>query len=469
MATLIRSVAPYLEGALPAGAKVLLVNPPVHEKRYHWLRWNQPTELLRLATWLRAEHASADVRLFDFMFPDTKGEVPRHKVQETWVGSSATALWHFGKPFQEFAVYLDELLKGGWVPDLVVISSLTSYWHTAIEKLLLRLCNVLGPRHRDHATIALYGAYPLIEPEHAASQSAADVAFTDTVDASGCAPDFGLYFDQWRSAPLYYGVDIEACDVGDHLIACIERQSQWDRRRGVVKDQTITVAFLNDDLCGPRSHLEQLAERTDQYKGRIRIEGICGVNPRTISLERLRMLESLGTKSLFIEYATRSDGSLDESAYDALREFLASDRTRRRSGNHAGLASRDATTAFINVGLPSDDVDMVVRNSLTLNRYFQSVILKPFGYSPDIDPAPVSVRRDRWPLPAYSSPQWFPYVGHGSTLSAVDYDNLMRWQSVISKRVKSVSFDFLGDGTVPRLVRETLVEESWKAPRQAER
>jgi hypothetical protein len=403
------------------------------------------------------------------MFPDAKGEVARHKVPETWVGTHATALWHYGKPFQEFAGHLDELLKGGWVPDLVVISSLTSYWHTAIEKLLLRVCNVLGPRHREHTTIALYGAYPLIEPEHAASQSAADLAFTDTVDVGGCAPNFALYFDQWRSAPLYYGLDIDATDVGDDLSACIEQQSHWDRRRGMVRDQTITVAFLNDDLCGPRSQLDRLAKRADQYKGRVRIEGICGVRPQSMSLEHLRMLETLGTKSLFIEYATRPDHTLDETAYDALREYLARDRARRRSGDQTGLASRDATTAFINVGLPSDDLDIIVRNTLVLNRYFQSIILKPFGYSPDIDPAPVSVRRERWPLPAYSSPQWFPYVGRGSMLSAGDYDNLMRWQGVISKRVKSVSFDFLGDGTVPRLVRETLVEESWKAPRQADR
>jgi hypothetical protein len=38
----------------------------------------------------------------------------------------------------------------------------------------------------------------------------------------------------------------------------------------------------------------------------------------------------------------------------------------------------------------------------------------------------------------------------------------MRWQGIVNKRVKSFTFDFLGNGTVPRLVRETLIEESWK-------
>jgi hypothetical protein len=401
------------------------------------------------------------------MLPNGKGEVSRHKVKETWVGPQAAALWHFGRPFEEFATYLDELLKGGWAPDLIVISSLTSYWHSAIEKVLLRICNVLGPRYRSRTTIALYGAYPAIEPEHAEGQLAADLAFTASVDVSACEPDFALYLDQWKTPPLFFGLDIQAQDVADHLAMCIERQTRWDQRRGISRAQTITVAFLNENLCAPGSRLADLAKRAEQYQGRVRIDVICGAQPRSISVEHLHMLERLGARSIFIEYATLPDGSLDEEAYRAFREFLAIDRQRRRSGDHTELAGRDATTAFVNVGLPSDNIETIVRNTLVLNQVFQSVILKPFGYSPDIDPAPASVRRERWPLPAASSPQWFPYSGHGSTLSLDDYDNLMRWQGVVSKRVKSFSFDFLGEGRVPRLVRETLVEESWKRGRES--
>src|SRR5438552_12727367 len=142
MAARIRTPDEYLKSALPGKARVLLVNPPVQEKRYHWLRWNQPLELLRLSAWIKDRVRSADVRLYDFMLPDPKGDVPRHKVKETWAVPGAEALWHFGQPFEAFDAYLDELVKKGWVPQLVVVSSLTSYWHVAIEKLLLRICNV---------------------------------------------------------------------------------------------------------------------------------------------------------------------------------------------------------------------------------------------------------------------------------------------------------------------------------------
>lgn len=466
MAELIGTPGDYLKSRLCPKARVLLVNPPVQEKRYHWLRWNQPLELLRLSTWVKQEIPSADVRLFDFMFPGEKGEVQRHKVKETWAGPQADALWHFGEPFEHFDRYLDELVKRGWVPDVIVVTSLTSYWHSAIEKLLLRICNVLGPRHRTRTTIVIYGAYPTIEPEHAAEQHAADVAFTATVDLSASAPDFRLYFEQWKGGPLYFGLDIDSDDVAEHLAMCLTLQTGWDRRRGIAKPQKITVAFLNDDICGPKSRLAELAKQAERYEGRVRIDGICGVRPGSVGTEQLEMLTALGMKSLFVEYAARTDGRLDEDAYAPFRRFLAADRERRRGGDETGLSSRDAITAFVNVGLRSDDIETIMRNTLVLNQYFQAIILKPFGYSPDIDPAPASVRRQRWPLPAASSPQWFPYVGHGSRLTLEDYDNLIRWQGIVNMRVKSFTFDFLADGTVPKLVRETLVEQSWKRHRE---
>ena len=41
-------------------------------------------------------------------------------------------------------------------------------------------------------------------------------------------------------------------------------------------------------------------------------------------------------------------------------------------------------------------------------------------------------------------------------------DNLVRWQNLLNKRVKGDTFDFLDEGSIARLVRETLVAESWK-------
>src|SRR5689334_6416224 len=103
MAKSISNPTSYLKKHLSRRARVLLVNPPVQERRYHWIRWNQPSDLLRLSAWLKATHHGIDVRLFDFMLPDDTGHVPKHKVKETWTGASDDAqLWHFGQPFDVF-------------------------------------------------------------------------------------------------------------------------------------------------------------------------------------------------------------------------------------------------------------------------------------------------------------------------------------------------------------------------------
>src|SRR5688572_23018724 len=128
----------YLKDRVTKKSRVLLINPPVEERRYHWLRWNQPAELLRLSAWLKSVCRGVDVRLFDFMFPDEGGTVPKHKVKETWLGPNPLQLWHFGRSFEDFeATFSRWTLRDGWLPDVIIISSLTSYWHTSIEKLLI--------------------------------------------------------------------------------------------------------------------------------------------------------------------------------------------------------------------------------------------------------------------------------------------------------------------------------------------
>jgi hypothetical protein len=80
------------------------------------------------------------------------------------------------------------------------------------------------------------------------------------------------------------------------------------------KPQTITVAFLNHDICGPKSRLADLAKQADRYEGRVRIDAICGIRPRSVGTEELEMLVRLGMKSIYIEYATCAEGHLDEMA-----------------------------------------------------------------------------------------------------------------------------------------------------------
>jgi hypothetical protein len=469
VAILVPDPEKYLKRQLDGRSRVLLINPPVQERRYHWIRWNQPGELLRLSAWLKKTFRGIDVKLFDFMLPDAANTVPKHKVKETWRGAPDDAqLWHFGQSFETFEAYFSSLSRDDWAPDLILISSLTSYWHESIEKLLIKLCSALGKKGRKAVKLSLYGNYPRFEPEHASLQEDADVAFTRPVVSSEVLPDFGLYLDSYKRLPAFFGLDIENPKIAEHLEGCLELHAKYQRERGAARVQPSTVVFLNDDLCSAASRLEDVAKLSERFPKRLVIEGIAGVQPRSLTVDRLKLMKVAGFRSLFVEHARLAGGDIDEAAYQPLLSFLSEEEHSKKSGSSSGpWIEHGDVTGFVSMGLPDDDIDALVRSTLVINSYFQAVILKPFGYSPTIDDATSDARRERWPKPSASSPQWFPYVGHGSQLREEDYDNLVRWQNVLNKRVKGATFDFLDDGNIARMVRETLVGESWKRHQEA--
>lgn len=464
MARLVSNPERYFRHHLGGGSRVLLINPPVQERRYHWLRWNQPSDLLRLSTWLKNIHRGIDIRLFDFMFPDEAGRVSKHKVKETWMGShDDDQLWHFGRRFENFESFLVAAASEKWAPDLVLVSSLTSYWHVSIEKLLIRLCSHLGEERRKAARICLYGNYPRLEPLHAEGQIDADVAFTGHINTTKCVPDFRLYLDSDRRLPNFFALDIEDVVVVDHLAECLSLKKDADTKRGISRRPVITTAFFNEDICSATNRLEDVCQFVQDHPRQVLIEGIVGIEPRSLSSEKLTLIKQAGFRSLFIEHARLSGGGVHSGVYEKLLSFLSNEREARRMGRQASpLAERGNVTGFVAMGLPDDDIDELVDSTLTLNSYFQSVILKPFGYSPDVDSSTEEERKAWWPGPHALSPQWFPYVGKGSRLKRADYGNLVRWQNLLNRRVKGVTFDFLDGGNVARLVRKTLVAESWK-------
>jgi hypothetical protein len=458
MAKVLESAAKFFKSEAGRKSKVLLVNPPVHERRYHWIRWNQPTELLKLSTWLKREVAGVDVRLFDFMAPDEAGAVPKHKVKETWVADDGDQLWHFGAPFEEFEEEVSRLShEESWTPDVIVISSLTSYWHNAIEKLLIKLCNRLGRRRRN-ITIALYGNYPRFEPEHAGAQADADVALKTTVNTTGFCPDWSLY----QKLPNFFALDVEDPSIGEHLRECLRAQTARLRKQSNTRPPVVNVAFFNDDVCSDKSHLEAVIAFREKHPKALVIDGIAGIRPQSLSRERLMQMKRAGFRSLFVEHARTAGGGIEESAYEPLRRVLREEEHNKKTGASGVAWLEGEVTAFVAIGLPDDDMEKVVGTSLRLNSMFHSIIMKPFGYSPTIDTSTLTERRARWKRPCLASPQFFPYVRHGSALERNDYAHLLAWQNVLNKRVKGTTFDFLDRGSVARIVRETLIGESWR-------
>jgi len=474
VAEIVEDVTGLFKKELGPGSKVLLVNPPVHEKRYNWIRWNQPLDLLRLSTALKEMHPGLQTRLFDFMLPDERGEVQKHKVKETWRGGrDDEQLWHFGRPYEEFESDLGAFMEqDGWVPDWIIVTSLTSYWHSPIEKLLPKLILRLGRRHRPATTIALCGYYPRFERDHAADQWDADRVLVGRLPVGSAGPDFELYLrESARRLPNFFALDIEHPNVESHLELCLSLRHAQNVKKQITRPTSITVAFFNDDVCSERSRLDNVANfATAQSKKTLVVEGICGLIPERLKLHQLDLLKQSGFRTLFLEHARTSGGGTRKHDYQDVLMCLGEERRRRASGDADTLwADRGNITAFVNVGLPDDDMDKLVESTLWLNSAFQAIILKPFGYSPTLDHATMEARRRRWPQPRASSPQWLPYADGPSGLSKDDYQNLFGWQNLLNRRVKGATFDFLDeDSAVALLVRETLVAESWRTRKGSE-
>src|SRR5712692_2094900 len=148
--------------------RVLLINPPVEETRYSWLRWNQPLDLLKLASHLRS-HIECKVELLDFMKPDPRGHVrgdwlPRDRRYYT-VKGERYPMRRFGKPYGLLLAWLSAKRKENpcLEPTQVWITSLCSYWYEGVAEM----CRVVRQTLPD-AQVVLLGQYARLLTEHAA-------------------------------------------------------------------------------------------------------------------------------------------------------------------------------------------------------------------------------------------------------------------------------------------------------------
>ena len=118
----------YVSGSCTSTDRILLVNAPVVESRYQWVRWNQPLDLLKLGTFLKTE-IGCDVKLYDFMLPES-GKVtrtankPDGKIE---FNGHLFSLWRYGKSDAEFSSWIEEVTSD-WRPTQIWVTSLTSYW-----------------------------------------------------------------------------------------------------------------------------------------------------------------------------------------------------------------------------------------------------------------------------------------------------------------------------------------------------
>ncbi len=213
--------------------RILLLNPPVEETRYSWLRWNQPLDLLKLASHLRSQ-IGCGVELLDCMKPDESG-----KVKEDWlprdrryysVKDERFPMRRFGTSYTDIAKQLTLLHKDGGEnkPSQVWISSLCSYWYESVAEV----CRVVRQALGD-AEIILLGQYARLMTKHAAEGCAADYVVTKPIDLSDEPGAFDLYGEK---KPPFVALQLKP----DLAVAEV---------RAAVEQGILRFTFFEEDLC----------------------------------------------------------------------------------------------------------------------------------------------------------------------------------------------------------------------------
>ena len=431
-----------LQKQVQPGDRILLVNPPVFETRYNWLRWNQPLDLLRIGAYLKS-NIKCDVELFDFMLPNKKGHVQKKQLsgQERYknvgVGNFAYTypMWRFGKPLDALNDWLIQKRANNeqGEPTQVWITSLCSYWYASIHQLCTKLRLWL-----PDATLVVLGNYPRLMMDNAVDYCDADLVVRTPLKHTDKRSSLKLYEAEkppFVSVPLIPSAAVaaikEAIDLGVFRVAVFDAE---------------------DDICRDNGELlREIVESTKNLHQHLRFHVISGLHPERVTPDLAKMFAERTFAELYFEQSEK-ELELNEAAYEQCRTYL------RESGIDLSLGSK--TCGFVWIGRPDESLEGIVRRSFTVLKTFGSVILKPFTAVPG---SKLFEQHKEYlnDLPyADLSPHRFPFAEYNG-ISRNEYHDLYRMAAFLNEKVRTRSFDFLSDGMGAELLRNSLRREVW--------
>ena len=427
----------YTKGKYTKEDRILLINPPVVETRYQWSRWNQPLDLLKLGNFLKTEFG-CDVKLFDFMLP-LGGKVPRagYRTEPTiTIGDYSYTLWRWGRKEEEFIKWFDRLLTR-WRPTDVWITSLTSYWWKGVKDTVISVKNQL-----NEANIVLYGQYPELETEHAEKYSSADVLINRKIELKDYSADHTLYEE---AKPDFCALDARTPDWHKYVL---------ERFQAGITD----FVFFNDPVIEEPSDLllRELRMLKEQMSGisskrRIKFYGICGLYPGSFTKNIAKEMKEAGFTELHFEYQTDSE-ELNIDAYKKAKE--AYDEAEFR-------LNPDQVSGFVNIGLPKESPERIIKHALNLFEIFGSVILKPYT------PTPKSADYERYKDVLETKrierlgPHFFPF-SKLNDISLEDYQELYTLAASLNRKVRNKSFNSFPGTLAFKMIKTSLEREVWR-------
>ena len=421
---------------------ILLVNPPVFETRYSWLRWNQPLDLLKIGAYLKS-NKDCGVELFDFMVPNNEGRVQkkaltgRERYKEVGDGHFAYKypMWRFGRPFDALKDWLIERRADNerCEPTQVWITSLCSYWYASIHQLCTKLRLWL-----PDAKLAVLGNYPRFMLDNAVDFCDADLIVRTQPRHAALGSSLKLYADV---KPPFVSVTLNPATAIPTIKEAIGL--------GVFR---VAVFDAEDEICRDNGKpLREIVESTKDLHSRLQFHAVSGLHPERVTPDLAKMFADRTFAEMYFEQSEEVL-DLDEVAYEQCRAYLVEAGMDLSDGNK--------TCGFVWIGRPDETLEGIVHRCLTILRTFGSVILKPYTATPGTELYEQHKEYlDDLPY-ANLSPHRFPFAEYNG-ITRNEYHDLYRMAVFLNEKVRDRSFDFLNGSMGAQLLRNSLRREVW--------
>jgi hypothetical protein len=431
------------DASLETGARrVLLVQPPLYDTRLYWREFLQPVALLQLATALR--RCGCDLRLVDALSVGRGEALQRRRVRQFQRDEVAVNYWRWGLPGGQIKQQLDSLKETGWSPeDIYLLAGPAYQWEGSAE--VVKLVRQAFPATR----VLLFGQYPTTATEHACAHSGADVLMVGQVkELAGLPLDLSLFPVRPRNSHL--AIDTPERPVAD-LISELRALAAPPER----KSRIAHIVFADQDVLARfPAHVRAVLEAARDERLGVTFHAFGGIAPGVLArdAQMAQLLFDAGLKQVIFA----DDRHLPPTA-EALAPHL--DDYRAAIANCAAAGYRWRTDALVGsacLGRPQERIEEVAAYLTELAHLAGSVIVLPYQPEPSACPGELPLEERNGKL--------FPFAPPGQYR---EYLNLLGLCAVSNSKHRSRTFDFLGDGLIPTLVRRSLVTGSWRPPRDA--
>lgn len=415
------------------GEKILLINPPVHDTRLHWSQWLQPLGLLKLATY--AKHVKADAKLIDALSHKPDERIPRRRVEVLELDESRVNKWRFGQTNFALTRQLRELRKDGWHPDRVYVECLVTFWWEGAAEVA-KIVSKVFPK----SAVYLIGPYGELAPRHAQEQMGEGVILASLSHEVRCLPsDLSVCPQTPRFAYITLGAN--ARDP-EEVVTEIATKAE------VFKVQNFT--FVEHGIAG--EHAETHGKVLDLLATRpvkVSLYALGNISPADLVThpDLAQLMRRAGYRQ--IVFADDRESPLGEAEDEALVEAY------RRSAlllQQAGFPLRtDVLMGSICIGRAGEDLESRAALATQVAHHIGSII--PWAYQPAIDECP-GLRLEE------QNGKLFPLRKLNGRKHR-DYLDLLALATILNAKYRERTFDFLGDGLIPTLFRQSIANRGW--------